>query len=76
MDSTHRDRQDTYRFWHPQLNVTFQGRLEYREVQRALQATGRTPRQILIHWARQEASLRETGATAPTEEPGPKPPAS
>ncbi|MCL4494831.1 MAG: hypothetical protein M1294_08450 [Firmicutes bacterium] len=53
MNPTHRDRQDTYRFWHPQLNITFHSRLEYREVHRALHETGQTPRQILVQWARQ-----------------------
>ena len=51
MNPTHRDRQDTYRFWHPQLNITFHSRLEYREVHRALHETGQTPRQILVQWA-------------------------
>jgi len=68
MDPTHRDRQDTYRFWHPQLNITFHGRLEYREVQRALQETGRTPRQILVQWAHQVVPIRETGSPAPSKD--------
>lgn len=53
MDSTHRDRQTTYRFWHPQLHVTFQGRLEWIHVMQALAVTGQTPRHVLIQWARQ-----------------------
>ena len=38
------NRQDTYRFWPPQLNMTFRSRLEYLEVHRALHETGQTPR--------------------------------
>ena len=43
MNPTHRDRQDTYRFWHPQPNITFPSRLEYRAVHRTLHETGQTP---------------------------------
>ena len=71
MDPTHRDRQDIYRFWHPQLNPTFRGRLEYLEVHRALRETGRTARQVLIQWARQVAPLFEPTSTPNPEEPHP-----
>ncbi len=68
MDPTHRERQDTYRFWHPQLNITFCGRLEYRIVQRALRETGQTPRQILIQWARQiDLEVEPDSTSNPTE---------
>ena len=63
MNPTHRDRQDTYRFWHPQLNITFPSRLEYREVYCALHETGQTPRQILGQWARQVTLLFESDFT-------------
>ena len=53
MNPTHRDRQDPYRFGHPQPNITFPSRLEYREVHRTLHETGQTPRPILGQWARQ-----------------------
>lgn len=46
MDVTHRDRQTTYRFWHPQLNITFRGRQEWILVMQALNATGHTPRNV------------------------------
>jgi hypothetical protein len=63
MNPTHRDRQDTYRFWHPQLNMTFRSRLEYLEVHRALHETGQTPRQILVQWARQVTLRFESDST-------------
>lgn len=53
MDPTHRDRQSTYRFWHPQLNITFRHRSEWRHVLQACQTTGKSPREVLVHWARQ-----------------------
>ncbi len=70
MDPTHRERQDTYRFWHPQLNITFRGRLEYRIVQRALRETGQTLRQILIQWARPiDLEVEPDSTPNPTEPP-------
>ena len=69
MDPTHRDRQDTYRFWHPQLNITFRGRLEYLEVHRALRETGKTPRQILVQWARQVTPRFESDSTPKQQTP-------
>ncbi len=45
MDPTHRQRQATYRFWHPQLIWIL--------VAQALQKTGESPQQILVRWAHQ-----------------------
>ena len=53
MDPTHRDRQATYRFWHPQLNVTFRWRSDWILVSQALALTDQHPREILLRWARQ-----------------------
>lgn len=69
MDPTHRERQSTYRFWHPQLNITFGNRLEWLEVLRALNLTGRIPRQVLVQWARQVTPLFEPTSTPNPEEP-------
>ena len=72
MNPTHRDRQDTYRFWHPQLNMTFRSRLEYLEVHRALHETGQTPRQILVQWAWQVIPHFESDSTP--KQPNPEEP--
>jgi len=69
MDPTHRGRQDTYRFWHPQLNLTFRGRLEYLEVRHALRETGQKPRQILLQWARHVAPRFNPDSTPNPKEP-------
>ena len=53
MDPTHRQRQATYRFWHPQPMVTFRSRPDWILVAQALQKTGESPQQILVRWARQ-----------------------
>ena len=67
-------RQDTYRFWHPPLNMTCRNRFEYREVHRTLQETGQTLRQILVQWARQVTLRFESDSTPKQpnlEEPSP-----
>ena len=46
------ERQASYRFWHPQLNITFAWRSEYHAVLRACAAKQITPRDVLLHWAR------------------------
>lgn len=56
MDPTHRQRQATYRFWHPQLMVTFRSRPDWILVTQALQKTGESPQQILVRWARQHCA--------------------
>ncbi len=46
------ERQANYRFWHPQLNITFAWRSEYNIVLRACAKKQVTPRDVLLHWAR------------------------
>ena len=46
------ERQASYRFWHPQLNITFAWRSEYHAVLRACAAKQVTPSDVLLHWAR------------------------
>ena len=47
------DRQSRYRVWHPQINVTFRYSEEYNVVRLACLYTGRTPRDVLVSWARE-----------------------
>ena len=46
------ERQASYRFWHPQLNITFAWRSDYYAVLKACAEKQVTPRDVLIHWAR------------------------
>lgn len=47
------DRQFHYRCSHPQINVNFRHTEEYSVVRLACIYTGRTPREVLVSWARQ-----------------------
>ena len=71
MGTTHRDRQATYRFWHPQRNITFRYRSEWHEVMHALQLTGKTPGQVLVQWAHQVTPLGDPPAPSSSDSPDP-----
>ena len=60
LDPTHRQRQATYRFWHPQLMVTFRSRPDWILVAQTLQQTGESPQRILLRWARQHHAESDT----------------
>ncbi len=65
MSFTGSDRQYSYRLRHPQLNVTFRDFEEHRTVKQACLSTGRTPREILVIWARNVLAKSQPSAGKP-----------
>ncbi len=68
MPTPGKDRQAGYRFWHPQINVTFHWRSEYHLVQEACHRAQMTPRDVLLRWARQ---IVEPASMSPKEDVDP-----
>ncbi len=68
MPTPGKDRQAGYRFWHPQLNVTFHWQLEYHLVREACRRAQTTPRDVLLRWARQ---IVDSSADRPKEDVDP-----
>ncbi len=61
MPTPGKERQAGYRFWHPQLNVTFAWRSDYHLVVRACAMRQITPRDVLIRWARNVVANETAG---------------
>ncbi len=65
MPTPHRDRQAAYRYWHPQLNLTFSDRHLWGEVVQACERQGVRPQDVRIAWAKQVLRATDTETLPP-----------